>query len=187
MRCLNGHEMQSGARFCQICGTGVNVQPPMVSTPPPPYVGYAPALVSSSSFDGFAIAALVLGIVGGSILAVIFSIVSLSRIKKNRTRGKGMAIGGLVLGIIGTIMWVLLIVGAVVLVNQAHVVSYNDGWNAAKLNNQRNYGTLNCQTAIYVSWIPADDINSDVIQGCRDWNNSYGQPDFRYPSNLSNY
>lgn len=68
----------------------------------------------SVGVDGFAIAALVLGIVWlwwvGSVLAIVFGVVALRRIAAGRGTGKGMAVAGLVLGIVGM---VVLAVGAV--------------------------------------------------------------------------
>ncbi len=189
MRCTNGHDMQFGAKFCHLCGMS-GVVP--TTTPPTPvptsmgapsYASYAPMVTTPASFDGFAIAGFVLGILGGSILAIVFSVVALSRIKKKATRGKGMAIAGLVLGILGTIAWVLLVLGTVLFAQRVHTVSYNDGWNAAKEWYDNNPGTLDCTTAHWANWIPYDDVNSEIIQGCRDWNHSSGEPDYRYPSN----
>lgn len=48
--------------------------------------------------DGFAIAALVLGLVGGALLAIVFGIVALTRIRSSGRKGRGMAITGIVLG-----------------------------------------------------------------------------------------
>jgi hypothetical protein len=48
--------------------------------------------------DGFAIAALVLGLLGSSVLALIFGLVALSRIKKSGKAGRGMAVAGVALG-----------------------------------------------------------------------------------------
>ena len=189
MRCANGHDMQFGAKYCHLCGMGGAV-PPVRPTPPPPmptsappYAAYVPTVATTAGFDGFAIAALVLGILGGSILALIFSVVALSRIKKRRTRGKGMAIAGLVLGILGTIFWVLFIIGVVVSINNTNKISYNDGWNAAKEFYDANYSRGDCTTAHNVSWIPGSDFQDEVIRGCRAFNNAYGDPDYRYPSN----
>ena len=49
--------------------------------------------------NGFAIAALVLGILGVSLLAVVFAGVAESQIKRNHQQGRGMAIAGAVLGV----------------------------------------------------------------------------------------
>lgn len=173
--------MQFGAKFCHFCGMGGAAPLP---TPTPFYASLAPAMAAPASFDGFAIAAMVLGILGGSILAIIFAVVALPRIKKKGTRGKGMAIAGLVLGILGTIFWLLMIIGTVFYAQRIHTISYNDGWNAAKEFYNDNSGTLDCTTAHYADWIPYDDKNNDIIRGCRAWNHSYGEPDFRYPSNF---
>jgi hypothetical protein len=73
---------------------------------PPEYPAPAPARQKT---DGFAIASLVFGIIGGLLFAVIFGIVGLRRTKRNGTRGRGLAIAGLVL----TLVWVLAIGGSI--------------------------------------------------------------------------
>jgi hypothetical protein len=65
-----------------------------------------PTIVASpEKTSGFAIASLVLGLVGGSLLAVIFGHIALRRIKRSwgLLTGRGMAIAGLVLGYIGMV------------------------------------------------------------------------------------
>ena len=55
--------------------------------------------------DGFAIAGLVLGLVGAGILAIIFSAIGLHRCQQNKDlAGRGLAEAGLVLGIVGTLV-----------------------------------------------------------------------------------
>ena len=68
--------------------------------------------------SGLAVASMVLGIVWvywiGSVLAIIFGAVALSQIKKANgwKTGKGMAIAGLVLGLVGIgILMIAVIVG----------------------------------------------------------------------------
>jgi hypothetical protein len=70
--------------------------------PPPGYPAgqapYGPPPGTPSRTSGFAIAALVLGIIGVILLSVIFGIVALVKIRGNpQLRGKGMAIAGLIL------------------------------------------------------------------------------------------
>jgi len=201
MRCINGHDMQFGAKFCHVCGaegvasSAIPTPPPSGMTPAPPYATYATAVAPTAAFDGFAIAALVLGILGGSILAIIFAIVSLNRIKKARTRGKGMAIAGLVLGILGLIFTILIVIGAVFAARAqdaptynsytpSNSISYNDGWNAAKEYWNTNDELAYCDT-IYndTDWIPYGDNESAVTDGCNAWNDADGTPGFRTPSN----
>jgi hypothetical protein len=62
--------------------------------------------------DGFAIAALVCSILGGILLAVIFALVALKRIRRSGEGGKGLAVSALVI----SGLWVLLIVAIGVLV-----------------------------------------------------------------------
>jgi hypothetical protein len=78
---------------------------PVYGQPDYPWAPYAPAYGTSAAFatgaepqpgtDGFAIAALVLGIVSIVPLAVIFGVVALRRIGRTHQGGKGMAIAGL--------------------------------------------------------------------------------------------
>lgn len=74
--------------------------PPLAPGGPPvawaqPGFGGAPR---NAGTDGFAVASLVLGILSGSLLAIIFGIVALGRIRRDGTGGRGLAITGIVLG-----------------------------------------------------------------------------------------
>ena len=81
--------------------------------PPPPAVPQ-----QTPKVDGLAIASLVLGILWvywiGSILAIIFGAVAIKRINQSNgwRTGKGMAIAGLVLGIVGVAILALTLVVA---------------------------------------------------------------------------
>lgn len=81
---------------------------PWDAQPPPPTGPVAPQPVYvQTKTNGFAIAALVLGIVWvywiGSILALVFGYVAKSQIEQSggRDSGMGMAIAGIVLGWVG--------------------------------------------------------------------------------------
>jgi Domain of unknown function (DUF4190)/Septum formation len=87
--------------------TTADAQPGAPWFPPP---GYPPP--QEQKTNGFAIASLVLGIIGGALLAVIFGIIALVQIPKKNQKGKGMAIAGVVLG--G--LWMLAIIAAIVAV-----------------------------------------------------------------------
>ncbi len=58
----------------------------------------------NSSGNGFAIAGFVLSFFGG-ILGIIFSAIGLSKSNKNGGKGKGLAIAGLVVGIVMFVFW----------------------------------------------------------------------------------
>jgi hypothetical protein len=91
-------------------------------SPQPQYPQYQPAPYQPPAMpkvDGLAIASLVLGLCwvywAGSILAIIFGAVAIKRIQQSggwRT-GKGMAIAGLILGLLGVMMLVLVIIVAI--------------------------------------------------------------------------
>lgn len=70
---------------------------PAYGTPPTGYgVPYQQA-PGAGGTNGFAIASLIFGILGGILFSVIFGIVALSQIKKRNQTGRGMAIAGLVI------------------------------------------------------------------------------------------
>jgi hypothetical protein len=56
------------------------------------------------------VASLVLGILGGVLLAIIFGVVALRQIKRRGDRGRGMAIAGIVLGGLWTLLIVLVVI-----------------------------------------------------------------------------
>ncbi|MGB4847419.1 MAG: DUF4190 domain-containing protein [Saprospiraceae bacterium] len=77
-----------------------------------------PSEYSQSSTEGFAIAGFVIGIVSVllisllfGILAIVFSAISLSKIRKydGLYKGRGLATAGLVMGIVAVSLWVLVI------------------------------------------------------------------------------
>jgi Domain of unknown function (DUF4190)/Septum formation len=87
---------------------------PGYGTPGPygaPY-GYGTPPPGSGKTSGWAIAALIFGILGGVLLSVIFAFIALSRIKRLGQRGRGMAIASLVLSGLWIIVIVLAIIGA---------------------------------------------------------------------------
>jgi uncharacterized membrane protein len=113
---------------------------------PPVYV----APVAQQSTNGLAVASLVLGIVWlaglGSLLALIFGIVSKRQIRDSggRQSGSGMATAGIVLGIVGivgAIFWIILIAVAANQINncvndptQANCGYTNTGTSGSSLN-----------------------------------------------------
>lgn len=87
----------------------------MMSVPPSP----PPAEPKKpSQHDGFAIASLVLGLVWiwglGSLLAVIFGGVHMKQASREGRNASGMAIAGLILGIIGLVGAVVVIIALIV-------------------------------------------------------------------------
>ncbi|MGI8677823.1 MAG: DUF4190 domain-containing protein [Jatrophihabitans sp.] len=92
----------------------------------PPAYGYP----SSVGTNGLAIASLVLGILWlywiGSILALILGLVARSQIKQRRQPGDGLAIAGIILGIIGVATLVIFIVFVIVAVNTSHSCYFYD-------------------------------------------------------------
>ncbi|WP_407319357.1 DUF4190 domain-containing protein [Isoptericola halotolerans] len=96
---------------------------------PSPYEAPRPA-----GTDGVAIASLVTGILGLALVAVGLGIAGLVRVKKSGRSGKGLAVAGIVLGVLGTIAWTLFVVFFVWLFNtdefqDSFQEGFEDGFN----------------------------------------------------------
>lgn len=130
MPCANGHPLTENQRFCPSCGAAAvasdfgSASPSAPTTPGAPaapgyympaapigqpgnpmQVTYQTTVVQSAGYNGLAIASMVLGILWiywvGSVLAVIFAGIALNQSKTDGKQGKGMAVAGLVLGLVG--------------------------------------------------------------------------------------
>jgi uncharacterized membrane protein YvbJ len=103
-----GEKNAAGAKFCSKCGEPLTkAAAAAVEAPAAP----APRAVGEKRTSGMAIASLILGILGISLLAIIFGGIGISQTGKDpNLKGRGMAVAGLVLGIlgfIGIIFWIL--------------------------------------------------------------------------------
>lgn len=104
-----GEENPDDSKFCSKCGAAL-VQPEAPAPTP------TPSAATGERTSGFAIASLVMGIVGFffnplAILAIIFGGIGLSQTNKDpNLKGRGMAVAGLVLGIIVGIIWIIAII-----------------------------------------------------------------------------
>jgi Domain of unknown function (DUF4190)/Septum formation len=87
-------------------GGGLPAAPPVEF----PYQAYAyGAPPPKARTNGFAITAFVLGLIGGTILGIIFGIISLVQIRRNGQRGRGLAIAGIVFSCIWLVIGVAII------------------------------------------------------------------------------
>jgi hypothetical protein len=84
----------------------------MTQMPPPPVQGAVPQYQPPQppKNNGWAIASLICGILGcipviTSLLAIVFGIMGIKKSNEPQTSGKGLAIVGIVLGIIGVLGW----------------------------------------------------------------------------------
>lgn len=102
-----GAEIAEGTSFCAACGQPVNAAP----------VAAAPVQQTS----GMAIASLVLGILGfctggiTSLIGLILGIVSMAQISasKDKLRGSGLAIAGIVVSVISVIAGVVILIALI--------------------------------------------------------------------------
>jgi hypothetical protein len=80
--------------------------------PPPggyPGPGYPPPPAQKPGTNGFAIASLIFGIIGGVLLGFIFGFIALSQTKRTGQNGRGLALAGVILSSMWTIGIVLAI------------------------------------------------------------------------------
>ncbi|MBA7594356.1 hypothetical protein ES703_01297 [subsurface metagenome] len=104
-----GEKNPDDSKFCSKCGEALTAPKAPAAAPAP-----APRAAAGTRTSGFAIAALITGIVGLlsfgplAILAIIFGAIGISQTNKDpNLKGKGMAVAGLVLGIIACVGWVI--------------------------------------------------------------------------------
>lgn len=93
----------------------------------PPQPGGAPQQATGvpivQTTNGFAIASLVVSLIGGTIIAVILGHVARKQIRETGQAGDGLAIAGLVIGYIGLVALVLGVIFWVVVVGAAITMS----------------------------------------------------------------
>jgi hypothetical protein len=123
MTCPRGHSVGTDDVFCSCCGLplvdGPGGGPPYTPYQPPypPCLGHPP---QPRTTNGLAIASLVLAIVWiwglGSLLALIFGVIAKHQIEDSwgGQRGRGLAIAGITLGLVGALGALFLIVGLAV-------------------------------------------------------------------------
>src|SRR5262245_49322539 len=95
-------------------GDRTSPQPASPPTYMSPYHGqptnpYQPGFAPAASTNGFAIASLVLGILGVSLLGLIFGIIAMGQTKRSGQRGRGLAIAGVTLSTV----WLVAALGLV--------------------------------------------------------------------------
>jgi ribosomal protein L40E len=109
-----GEKNPDDSRFCSKCGAAL-----VIPTAPAPAPASAPATapsVAGERTSGMAITSLVTGIAGFlfypvAVIAIIFGAIAMGQINKDPTlKGKGMAITGLVLGIVVCAIWIITLV-----------------------------------------------------------------------------
>ena len=86
-----------------------------------PDAAYA-AIGRPTTTNGFAVSALIFGLVGGTVFPIVFGHVALAQIGRTGERGRGMAIAGLILGYLSLTVVVVIVI--VVLVAAANRPSY---------------------------------------------------------------
>src|SRR4051812_31685148 len=85
--------------------------PPPPGYPNPPQQPFQPGPPASGPrTNGWAIASLICGLLGcipgiASLLAIVFGIVGVKKANEPQTSGKGIAITGIVLGLVGLLLW----------------------------------------------------------------------------------
>lgn len=106
-----GEKNPDDAKFCTKCGAALTVEAERARAQAPAPRARA---VEGERTSGMAIAALIMGILAFltfgplAILAIIFGGIGLSQTGKDPTlKGRGMAVAGLVLGIIAGAFWII--------------------------------------------------------------------------------
>jgi hypothetical protein len=102
-----GTQNTEGAKFCQNCGALLGQSTP--TTPTLQVNAQQTVVVQHTS--GLAIASLILGILGFSVFAIIFGAIAMNQIGKDQhLSGRGMALAGLILGIVWIVVELLFLI-----------------------------------------------------------------------------
>ncbi len=108
-----GEKNPDNAKFCSKCGAALKA----AAAPAKPAPAPTKAAATGERTSGMAIAALIMGILGFltfgplAILAIIFGAIGIGQANKDPSlKGKGMAVAGLVLGIIAIAGWVITLI-----------------------------------------------------------------------------
>lgn len=121
MNCFKcGKYLADTVRFCDNCGAD-QAMAAQSRAEQAQAVPAAEAVPAKREKDGFAITGFILSMCGIAtitsdvnvvvfVLGIIFSAIGLNRIKKHGKSGKGMAIAGLVTGIVGVVFSVLFVI-----------------------------------------------------------------------------
>lgn len=79
-----------------------------------PYAGATPVAPAAAKMNVLAIISLVGSIIGFSLIASVLGFVALSQIKKTGESGRGLAIAGVIIGIVATVFYLVLAIVSVV-------------------------------------------------------------------------
>jgi Domain of unknown function (DUF4190) len=100
-RCASCETPNYGTRFCESCGA--RYIPPVII----PQAAFPAQLAPTNVM---AILALIFGILGGTLLPIIFGHVALAQIARTGERGHGMAVAGAVLGYLSTVTVIIVLI-----------------------------------------------------------------------------
>ncbi|PFG41800.1 uncharacterized protein DUF4190 [Isoptericola jiangsuensis] len=103
----------------QPASSGPTDAPPAPGSPAGPPPGYGAPVPT----DGVSIGALVTGLLGLALIPVSLGIAGIVRTKDKKRRGRGLAIAGLVLGVLSTVVWGFVLAGAVFLATNQDAVA----------------------------------------------------------------
>jgi putative regulator of septum formation/uncharacterized protein DUF4190 len=159
--------------------------------PPPPPGYYQQGVTQDQTTSGFAVASLILGIIGAILLSIPFGIVALGKTRPGAQKGRGMAIAGLVISgvwvVVGGLVLVLAVAGVVALgthSKSARNAQVGDCWTDLPAGNRvSRVNTTSCDRPHRGEVVgvltmpdgsyPAQSVFQDYKQKCRDALASY--------------
>src|SRR5579872_4074319 len=115
-----GTQNAEGAKFCSSCGKPVEAGPPAAAAIPVQTTNLPPGFIAPPTTSGRAVASLLFGFLffafPFAVAAVVLGHLALSEIRKSagRITGRGIAVGGLVLGYFGLALIPVALIGLAV-------------------------------------------------------------------------
>lgn len=125
---LSAHPTEGSAPGVPAAPTAL---PPRSPDEPSPQTRVPGSALVGKPTDGISIAALVTGVLGMGLVPLVLGVVGLNRTRRNGTRGRGMSITGIVLGVVAMVVASTLVILAVWYANPKAPVGSGQGVPAA--------------------------------------------------------
>lgn len=121
--------------------------------------------------DSVSVGALITGVLGGGVIALVLGILGLRRTANGARRGRGMAIAGTVLGGVGILVWLLVVVLIATAGSRSSNDRYTNAWTSTAQENVDTYadgcrdGDMSDCDSLWI-WADPDSEEEALAESC---------------------